>query len=97
MAFRFGGLFRHAKITKHHLTPEGVPGDKSDYGENNARIFSTIDDETRVIPAVEFRHVNFAYKMRDEKEAQEAVSSAEKVLTSAGLTAIGVVLSGNVR
>lgn len=46
---------------KDHPTPEGVPGNKSDYGENNARIFSTIDDDTRVIPAVEFRNVTFAY------------------------------------
>ena len=35
--------------------------DKSDYGENNVRIFSTIDDDTRVVPAVEFRNVKFAY------------------------------------
>lgn len=44
-----------------HLTPEGVPGDNSGYGEKSAVIFSTIDDDTRVIPAVEFRNVNFAY------------------------------------
>ena len=50
-----------SRNTEDHVTPEGVPRDKSDYGENNARIFSTIDDQTRVIPAVEFRHVKFAY------------------------------------
>lgn len=50
-----------SRNTEDHLTPEGVPGDKSDYGENNARIFSTIDDDTRVIPAVEFRNIKFAY------------------------------------
>jgi phospholipid/cholesterol/gamma-HCH transport system ATP-binding protein len=40
---------------------EEVPGEANDPGENNARVFATIDDETRVIPAVEFRHVTFAY------------------------------------
>ena len=36
-------------------------------------------------------------KVRDEKEAQEAVSSAEQVLASAGLKATGAVLSGNTK
>jgi nucleotide-binding universal stress UspA family protein len=36
-------------------------------------------------------------KVRDEKEAQEAVSSAEEVLASAGLKATGAVLSGNTK
>lgn len=44
-----------------HPTPEQVPVHKSDYGENNVKIFTTTDDETRVIPAVEFRNVTFAY------------------------------------
>lgn len=47
--------------TEDYFTPEGVPGDKSGYGEKSAVIFSTIDDDTRVIPAVEFRNVKFAY------------------------------------
>ncbi len=50
-----------SRNTDDHLTPEGIPGDRTDYGENNTRIFSTIDDETRVIPAVEFQNVKFAY------------------------------------
>ncbi|HEX7330746.1 MAG TPA: universal stress protein [Pyrinomonadaceae bacterium] len=36
-------------------------------------------------------------KVRDEKEAQQAVSSAEQVLASAGLKATGAVLSGNTK
>ena len=36
-------------------------------------------------------------RVRDEKEAQEAVSSAEQVLASAGLKATGAVLSGNTK
>jgi phospholipid/cholesterol/gamma-HCH transport system ATP-binding protein len=36
---------------KDHPTPD----------ENNARIFTAIDEVTRVIPAVEFRNVKFAY------------------------------------
>ncbi len=47
--------------TEDHLIPDGVPGDKSNYGENNIRVFSAIDDETRVVPAIEFRNVKFAY------------------------------------
>ena len=47
-----------SRNTEAHLTPAGVP---SDYGEYNARIFSAVDDDTRVIPAVEFRNVNFGY------------------------------------
>ncbi len=31
------------------------------YDEANPRIFTTVDDQSRVIPAVEFRNVNFAY------------------------------------
>ena len=50
-----------SRNTEDHLTPEGVPGNKSGYGEKSAVIFSTIDDDTRVIPAVEFRNVKFAY------------------------------------
>jgi hypothetical protein len=50
-----------SRNTEDHLTPEGVPGDKSGYGEKSAVIFSTIDDDTRVIPAVELRNVKFAY------------------------------------
>lgn len=47
--------------TGDHPTHEGLPGNKCNNGETNARIFTTIDDETRVIPAVEFRDVKFAY------------------------------------
>ena len=36
-------------------------------------------------------------KVRDEKEAQEAVSSAEQILASAGLKATGAVLNGNAK
>src|SRR6476659_4671108 len=36
-------------------------------------------------------------RVRDEREAQEAVSSAEQVLASAGLKATGAVLSGNTK
>lgn len=50
-----------SRSTENHLNPPGVPRDKSNYGEKNARIFSAIDDKTRVIPAVEFRNVKFAY------------------------------------
>ena len=42
-------------------THKAVPGNESNYGETSAGIFTTIDDETRVIPAVEFRNVKFAY------------------------------------
>ena len=47
--------------TEHHLTPDGGPGDRSNYDENDISVFTAIDDDTRVIPAVEFRNVNFAY------------------------------------
>jgi ABC-type multidrug transport system fused ATPase/permease subunit len=47
--------------TVHHLTPDGVPGDKTNYDENDISVFTAIDDDTRVIPAVEFRNVKFAY------------------------------------
>jgi phospholipid/cholesterol/gamma-HCH transport system ATP-binding protein len=47
--------------TQHHLTPDGVPGDKTNYDENDISVFMAIDDDTRVIPAVEFRNVKFAY------------------------------------
>jgi len=50
-----------SRNTEDHPTPEGVPRHKDDYGEDNARIFTAINDDTRVIPAVEFRHVTFAY------------------------------------
>ena len=43
-----------SRNTANHPIPEGFAGD-------NARIFTTIDDDTRVIPAVEFRNVAFAY------------------------------------
>jgi len=43
-----------SRNTANHPIPEGFAGD-------NARIFTTIDDDTRVIPAVEFRNVKFAY------------------------------------
>jgi phospholipid/cholesterol/gamma-HCH transport system ATP-binding protein len=47
--------------TEDHSTHEAVPGNESNYGETNARIFTRIDDKTRVVPAVEFRNVKFAY------------------------------------
>ena len=50
-----------SRNTEDHLTPQGVPGDKSGNGEKSAVIFTTVDDDTRVIPAVEFRNVKFAY------------------------------------
>ena len=34
---------------------------RSSYGETDARVFTAVDDQTRVIPAIEFRNVNFAY------------------------------------
>jgi phospholipid/cholesterol/gamma-HCH transport system ATP-binding protein len=46
---------------KDHATQEAVSGNESNYGETVAGIFTSIDDETRVIPAVEFRNVKFAY------------------------------------
>jgi phospholipid/cholesterol/gamma-HCH transport system ATP-binding protein len=46
--------------TEDHPTHK-APGDESNYGETSATIFTAIDDESRVIPAVEFRNVNFAY------------------------------------
>ena len=47
--------------TDDHPTHEAPPGNGSRYGETSARIFARIDDETRSIPAVEFRNVTFAY------------------------------------
>jgi phospholipid/cholesterol/gamma-HCH transport system ATP-binding protein len=47
--------------TEDHSTHEAIPGNESNYGETNARIFTRIDDKTRVVPAVEFRNVKFAY------------------------------------
>jgi len=47
--------------TENHATHEGVPAKASNYGETSAGIFTGIDDETRVIPAVEFRNVKFGY------------------------------------
>ena len=34
---------------------------RSSYGETDARVFTAVDDQTRVIPAIEFRNVTFAY------------------------------------
>lgn len=34
---------------------------RSNYGETDARVFTAVDDQTRVIPAIEFRNVTFAY------------------------------------
>jgi phospholipid/cholesterol/gamma-HCH transport system ATP-binding protein len=50
-----------SKNTDDHPTHEAVPGNERFSGETSARIFTAIDDETRVIPAVEFRNVTFAY------------------------------------
>lgn len=50
-----------SRNAEEHLTPDEVTGDKSNYGENNIRVFTAIDDETRVVPAIEFRNVEFAY------------------------------------
>ena len=47
--------------TEDHPTHEAVPRNESDYGETSVIVFAGIDDETRVIPAVEFRNVKFAY------------------------------------
>jgi phospholipid/cholesterol/gamma-HCH transport system ATP-binding protein len=47
--------------TEDHSTHEAVPGNENNYGETNARIFTRIDDKTRVVPAVEFRNVKFGY------------------------------------
>ncbi len=47
--------------TEDRSTHEAVPGNESNHGETNARIFTRIDDKTRVVPAVEFRNVKFAY------------------------------------
>jgi phospholipid/cholesterol/gamma-HCH transport system ATP-binding protein len=50
-----------SRNTEDHPTREAVSGNESNHGETSAGIFAAIDDETRVIPAVEFRNVNFAY------------------------------------
>lgn len=34
---------------------------RSNYGETDARVFTAVDDQTRFIPAIEFRNVTFAY------------------------------------
>lgn len=34
---------------------------RSSHGETDARVFTAVDDQTRVIPAIEFRNVTFAY------------------------------------
>ena len=47
--------------TGNHPSPEEVSWNKSDCGENKIRIFTSIDDDTRVIPAIEFRNVKFGY------------------------------------
>lgn len=48
--------------TEDHKTHEAAPGNESsNYGEPSAGIFTSIDDKFRVIPAVEFRNVTFAY------------------------------------
>jgi phospholipid/cholesterol/gamma-HCH transport system ATP-binding protein len=47
--------------TEDHSTHAPAPGNESNDGETSARIFTSIDDESRVIPAVEFRNVTFAY------------------------------------
>jgi len=47
--------------TDDHPTHEAVLGNENKYAETSAKILTTIDDNTRVIPAVEFRNVKFAY------------------------------------
>lgn len=47
--------------TEDHPIYEIVPSNENNYGEISAGISTGIDDETRVIPAVEFRNVKFAY------------------------------------
>ena len=47
--------------TKDHATHEAVPVTESNYPETSTGIFTKLDDKTRVIPAVEFRNVKFAY------------------------------------
>ena len=51
----------NSRNTDDHSSHEGVPGNENDHRETSARIFTTIDDETRVIPAIEFQNVTFAY------------------------------------
>jgi phospholipid/cholesterol/gamma-HCH transport system ATP-binding protein len=47
--------------TKDHATHEAVPVTENNYPETSTGIFTKLDDKTRVIPAVEFRNVKFAY------------------------------------
>jgi phospholipid/cholesterol/gamma-HCH transport system ATP-binding protein len=56
-----GFVIMKSRNTEDQATYEPVPGNESDYGETVARSFCAIDDETRVIPAVEFRNIKFAY------------------------------------
>ena len=50
-----------SRNTDDHPTHKGVPRNDNNYGETGAGMLTRIDDETRVIPAVEFRNVTFAY------------------------------------
>jgi len=59
--FRRDYSIMSSRKTDDHSTHEAVPRNESNDGETSAGIFTTIDDETRVIPAIEFRNVNFAY------------------------------------
>src|SRR6185503_4325182 len=50
-----------SRNTEDPPAPEAVSGNENVYAETSAGIFTRIDDESRVIPAVEFRNVKFAY------------------------------------
>ena len=54
-------IMRSRNTEEEHPTQEALPGNVADCAASGARIFTAIDDETRVIPAVEFRNVTFAY------------------------------------
>lgn len=59
-----------------------------DAGEDHS-----LDSGRRVLLATDGSKTSAQSKVRNEKEAQEAVSSAEQVLASAGLKATAAVLS----
>src|ERR1043166_2511578 len=52
---------RSRTTEEDHPTHEAVTGNQINHDESSAGISNRIDDETRVTPAVEFRHVTFAY------------------------------------
>jgi len=50
-----------SSTTEDDPTPEALSGNENNYAETSAGILTSIDDESRVIPAVEFRNVKFGY------------------------------------